>query len=286
MAWADKREFDKAIADFSEAMKRGLLDEDIYIRRANAFREKADYDHAIADYNEAVLRPLRDGAAYVGRGNVWAEKVEYDKALADYNEAIRLDRKFALAYLNRGIVRRYLKAYDAALADFDEAIRLDPKEASPHYNRAGILFLAHRDGAVEEIKAVLDLVGWRANLSMYAALLGHLAARRAHQRGQARTLLDDLAARCDAAAWPYPIVQYLRGEIGAAGLMAAAVDNDKRTEAHCFLGLDALENGRKAAAEDHFRGVKEQGNPRFWEYAISIAELDRLRAEGAEGDGP
>ena len=58
------------------------------------------------------------------------------------------------------------------------------------------------------------------------------------------------------------------------------------TEARCFLGLDALENGRGDRAEAHFRWVKERGNPLFTQYVMSVAELDRLLAQGAEGDGP
>ena len=86
--------------------------------------------------------------------------------------------------------------------------------------------------------------------------------------------------------WPYPIIKHLRGELDEAGLLAAAVDDGKRAEAHCFLGLEALADGREDAAIAHFRWVKERGDRRLAQYVMSVAELDRLLARGAEGDGP
>ena len=98
--------------------------------------------------------------------------------------------------------------------------------------------------------------------------------------------LDEAAAKCDASAWPYPIIKHLRGELDEAGLLAAAVDDGQRAEARCYLGLEAVENGQSDAALEHFRRVKERCDRRFSQYAFSTAELDRLLARGAEGDGP
>jgi hypothetical protein len=36
----------------------------------------------------------------------------------------------------------------------------------------------------------------------------------------------------------------------------------------------------------HLRWVRDRGNPGSNPYAMSVAELDRLLAQGAEGDGP
>jgi lipoprotein NlpI len=57
-----------------------------------------------------------------------------------------------------------------------------------------------------------------------------------------------------------------------------ATDDDKRTEARCYLGLDQVLKGRKHEALVHFRWVTEHGNVRFIEYVIAVTEIERLES--------
>ena len=201
---------------------------------------------------------------------------QYEKAIADYSEAIRIDPKDSTAYQYRGVAWRDKKEPVKALADFDAAIRLEPKGSGAHYGRAVILFLMRRDGVSDAVKTVLDLEGWRQDVSLYAVLLGHFSARRDGQTEKAKKLLDEGAARCDASAWAYSIVRYLRGEIDERKLLTVATDDDRMTELRGYLGLDALQKGQVQAALAHFRWVKEHGNPSYGLYAIALAELERI----------
>ncbi len=286
LVWERKAEYDQAFADFSQAIRSEPDNVIAYRNRGIVLRNKGESDKAIVDFSRAIRLEPRNAGAYLNRGPCWRDKGDIEKAVADYDEAIGRDPQLVGAYSSRGIARRDMTQWDKAISDFDTVIRLDPKETFPHYHRAVLLLATHREGAADGAQAVLDLQGWRGNFSMYAVLVGHFAARCADQADRARALLDEAKARCDRSAWPYPIIEYLLGEIDEAKLLAAAIDNDKMTEARCFLGLDALTTGRKEAAEAHFHWVKDQGNPRFTQYAMSVAELDRLLAEGAEGDGP
>ena len=110
-------------------------------------------------------------------------------------------------------------------------------------------------------------------------LLGHFSARSDGQDKEARTFLDDALAHGDKSVWPFPIIKYLCGEIDEDALLAAANDNDKMTEARCFLGLDLLMRGKKDAAATQFHWVTEHGNPAFIEYDIALAELERLERQ-------
>jgi tetratricopeptide (TPR) repeat protein len=100
LAWMDKKEYDKAIADYNEAIRLKPKDAFAYINRGNAWGQKKEYGKAITDYDEAIRLNPKDAWAYINRGNAWSNKKEYGKAIADYNQAIRLER-FFLAYRNR-----------------------------------------------------------------------------------------------------------------------------------------------------------------------------------------
>ena len=106
-----------------------------YYNRGIAYGAKGDYDRAIADFNEAIRLDPKSARAYGNRGNDYLAKGDYDHAIADYNEVIRLDPKSARAYNNRGGAYSAKGDRDRAIADHSEAIRLDPKYSLAYNSR-------------------------------------------------------------------------------------------------------------------------------------------------------
>ena len=145
-AYYSKGDYDRAISDYNEAIRLNpkLLNPkfaDAYKNRGAAYYKKGDYDRAIADYNEAIrLNPTKDAIAYNGRGNAYHSKGDYDRAITDYTETIRLNPNGAIAYSNRGYAYYKKGDYDRAIADFNETIRLDPKYANAYNNRGHSYF--------------------------------------------------------------------------------------------------------------------------------------------------
>jgi lipoprotein NlpI len=162
-------------------------------------------------------------------------------------------------------------------------MRVEPAWAEPVLTRAMVLLSARRDGVLDPARKAIELWHWREAGSLHAVLLGHVAARRDGDVKEARLLLDEAAARCDTSLWPYPIVKYFRGEISEEKLLAEASDKNKATAVHCYLGLEALQNGKTDSARAHFLWVKEHGNTAHYEYMISRAELERLEPAPKKG---
>jgi tetratricopeptide (TPR) repeat protein len=273
----EKKEPDIALGDYNEAIRLDPNAAQVFNNRGRVWAAKQEYDKAIADYNEAIRLDPRSALAYFNHGIAWTAKLGYDQAIADFNEAIRLDPQYVSAYDGRGIAWAAKQEYDKAIADFNEAIRLDPKFAYA-YNGRGVARAARQeyDKAIADFNEAIRLEGWMGPRSVYAVILGHFAALRGGRNDQARSFLDEAAARSDRSAWPYPVVAYLRGESTQDKLLAAATDNEKMTEARCFLGLDSIQRQAKDSALAHFRWVTEHGNPRSIEYGIALAELGRL----------
>lgn len=73
----------------------------MYHNRSLAWSNKKEYDRAIADSSEAIRLDPKSAAAYNNRGYAQRKKKEYEIAIVDYSEAIRLDPKLAIAYCNR-----------------------------------------------------------------------------------------------------------------------------------------------------------------------------------------
>jgi tetratricopeptide (TPR) repeat protein len=134
--WVEKGDMDRALADYGVAIRLDPNYADAYTNRGNVWAANKDYDRAVADYSQAIRLAPQDSDPLSNRGNVWLMKGEFDRALADYNAAIRLDPKDYCAINNRGIVWHAKGDNDRAIADYNEAIRLAPNFARAYYNRA------------------------------------------------------------------------------------------------------------------------------------------------------
>src|SRR5262245_8180565 len=65
-----------------------------FYNRGIWWADKREYDRAISDYTEALRIDPGYSNAYHNRGNAWHNKREYDKAIADFNESIRLTPQY------------------------------------------------------------------------------------------------------------------------------------------------------------------------------------------------
>ena len=135
IAYGEKGEYNLAIADYDKAIKLKPDYAAAYGNRGIAYARKMDSDRAIANYDEVIELKPDDARAYNSRGNAYSDKGEYDKAIADFNKAIELKPDYAAAYNNRGTAYIYKREYDKAIEDFNRAIELKPDYADAYNNR-------------------------------------------------------------------------------------------------------------------------------------------------------
>lgn len=93
-----KHELEKAISDFSEAIRLKPDFAEAYYNRGRT--QGADTGAAIADFDEAIRINPKYAEAYNSRGDAWEKRGEVNKAIADYQEAIRVNPNYELAKLN------------------------------------------------------------------------------------------------------------------------------------------------------------------------------------------
>ena len=100
------------------------LDAKAYFDSGKASYDKKLYENAISDFSNAIRLDPNYTAAYNERGIAYYDQGEFDKAISDYNEEIRLDPNDADAYNNRGIAYRNQGKFDKANDDLATAKRL------------------------------------------------------------------------------------------------------------------------------------------------------------------
>ena len=271
------------------------------------------FDEALAEINEAKRLAPNDARTRNELGNLLNNFLgRTDDALAAYSEAARLDPDEPATQHNLGLTLMRLNRVAESVAPLREALRLEPRYRNARYllsdaysqlgryeeaaeswgkflelvpdgpealtKRAwAYLYLgAHGREAAACARRYLDAHGWHTSTSTYLAVIAHFGYTEAGMGQEAQTVLDEAATQADAAAWPFPVVRHLRGEITAEQLLQLATDNDKKTEAHAYAGLAQRLKGERDEARANFEWVREYGNKRFFEYPLARTELKRL----------
>ena len=136
--------------------------------------------------------------------------------------------------------------------------------------------LGRTELAIEDGRAYLEGKGWESDSSVYVALGVAMEHLRRGQSQEAAALLTEAAGHAGEKSWLAVLTGYLVGRVAEPQLMARANSKGLLTEAHTYIGLKALVEGRKDEALTHFRWVEANGDPTFLEYRMAIGELRRL----------
>lgn len=179
MAYLDNSDPDRAILDFSEAIRLKPEAAIEFLNRGTAYASKGDYVHALQDFTDAIRVKPDYADAFADRGFVYERQEQYAMASQNYDEAIRLapgdyrtqnaacwahavinDLQTALKDCNeslrlkndpntldsRGFVYLKMNNIDGAISDYNKVLLADPKVASSLYGR----------GLAERIKGEKD----------------------------------------------------------------------------------------------------------------------------------
>ena len=138
-AYYQKGDWNNVISNYSEVIRlkpNDPDDSDAYSYLGYAYDKLGDYDKAIESYNKYLDLNPRASAEHYSRGTIYGKKREADKAISDYDAAIKLDPKNADAYFMRGFENGYKGDFDKTIDDLSEAIRLKPKNPQAYLYRA------------------------------------------------------------------------------------------------------------------------------------------------------
>jgi tetratricopeptide (TPR) repeat protein len=128
---------DKAVADYSQAIKLNSKLTEGWYGRGNAYSKLGQPARAVADFSRAIKLSPKSWDGWYSRGNAYLDLGEAKKALDDHSRAIELNPKYAPALYERGSAYLMLGESDKAVADCSRSIELDPNLQGGWYVRAG-----------------------------------------------------------------------------------------------------------------------------------------------------
>src|SRR6266850_4919776 len=313
-AYANMGRLSDALEPMKAAVRLDPNNAFAHLNLGRALASFRHYEDGLAEMNEAKRLSPNNGYILNEIGNLLLQGLgRFDEALAAYADARRVNPELPYVHHNIGLTFMRLGRFSEAIAPFQEALRLDPKYRNARYfladaytktgaydkaidswtrfldpvpngpdaltNRSWTYLYqgGHGREAAADARTFLDVHGWRQATSSYLAIMANLGYRAAGMNEEGQAILTEAANKLSTERWPYDIIRYLKEEISIEDLLQSAIDNDKRTEAHAYMGMDLLLKGKNAEAQGQFKWVKQYGNKRFFEYPLAMEELKRLR---------
>lgn len=241
-----------------------------YYNRGVLYSANEDNDRAIADYSEAIRLDPTLYPPRINRGLIYFDKDDYGRAITDFSEAIRLSPKLALGFFNRGYVYAIQGNTTRAIADLSEAIRLDSNDTKSFLWRGYVNSnLGNYDAAASDFGRVLVMSD-----DAYAALWQFLANWRSGK--QSAMALEVFTSKLKPAEWPYPVAQLFLGRRTPDQVLAAAGKPNELCEAQFYVGAWHALRGERVAASTPLRAAVDSCPKWFAEYHGAQAELKRL----------
>jgi tetratricopeptide (TPR) repeat protein len=131
VAWHNKGEFDRAIADYDHSLRLAPNNAAALNNRGVAWQARGNIDRAIADFSDAIRAdPTDQAGAHRFRSLALRQRGDIDGALADADRAIRLYPDYNAAYVARGLAYEAKGDAARALADYRVALAMPPKYVS------------------------------------------------------------------------------------------------------------------------------------------------------------
>lgn len=129
-------EFKEAQADIdhllSQAQEGGQRSYFYKIRALN-YESLKMWDKALADWTSAIKENPRDAANLRERARLFEARQKWEQAINDYSSMIKIDAQDELAYERRGKVNFKAGRFKDSASDLSTALRLDPVPAATTY---------------------------------------------------------------------------------------------------------------------------------------------------------
>jgi tetratricopeptide (TPR) repeat protein len=138
LAYQNMEEPDKAIDDFSNAVRLDEKNPEFYLNRGRLYLQLKQYGDARNDMDAVIKLDPRNAEAYAARGRASLEAGDRDQAMADYEKAVTLDTQNVPAWYGLGLAYKGAGRTDDALRAFNRLLELEPKDPAASYQEAAI----------------------------------------------------------------------------------------------------------------------------------------------------
>ncbi len=153
-----EKDYDSAIADFTDLIRKGNATWGDYNQRGMAHHSKKQLDLALQDYERAMEHGPDAAPPHFNSALIYMDRGQTDKALAELNTAIRDESSYADYFLKRGDVYFERENYRDAVEDFGKYIDLLAKDKNASADDKALGYFLRGKAKVQEAIACEKMI--------------------------------------------------------------------------------------------------------------------------------
>jgi tetratricopeptide (TPR) repeat protein len=140
MAFRSRKEYQRAVDDFTGAIALMPGEPVVYYERANTFRFLHQDERAVQDYSEAIRIAPDYWEALGDRGVTLVALGRYQQAVGDLTRVIEYDPAGSYAYSDRAVAYESMGLDELAIADLTTSFKTQPDAWMRYAHRGNIYF--------------------------------------------------------------------------------------------------------------------------------------------------
>lgn len=174
-------DYQKAILDYTQAIKINPNYADAYRERGSAYVLLKNYQKAMNDLNQAIKINPNDGLAYLYRSQARAALGDIQGSIDDGNKSINNTLK--TTHNSSGKTNFWMGRHEIAIAEYTQAIKIDPSYAEAYYNRGKSRYkLGDKQGAMSDYNQAANFFLEQGDMENYLQVLQDISEIRIQGR--------------------------------------------------------------------------------------------------------
>lgn len=134
-------EYKEALADINHLLQSEKAQSAYFYKvRALNYESLKEWDKALADWSSAIKANPKDAELLRERARLYGARQKLDLSIKDYGSMLKIDAKDELAFELRGKAQYKIGNYKECIADLTRSLELDPCAASSTYETRALAY--------------------------------------------------------------------------------------------------------------------------------------------------
>lgn len=232
--------------------------------------ESGNYELALEQFNQLLKDSPNYISALMGKAKSHLEFGQYQEAYDTYLKALEKDSSDTYSLEGLGNAALFLNQAELALSYYKRALIFKPDNAQL-YEAIAVSQMCTNDylNAAESAKMASLMYNKKGIEAPYPLILSYFCYALINDKENMNEVLAYIQSFNFSRIWPYPIIEFIKGDIGATVLISHIQSEKQEIEVHTYIGLKLRLDKQFHESEMHLDWVRDSDKSNVLETLIA-----------------